>query len=75
MGGAPTTTTARPQPPLSPAEEAVLGSYEQLAAVLAEHGEALPPFARRNAIKALGALWQVANGLDADPGHPYELGV
>lgn len=69
------TTTARPQPALSPAEEAVLACYEQLAGVLAEHGDALPPFARRNAIKALGALWQVANGLDADPGHPYELGV
>ena len=68
-------STARPAPELSAAERAALDCYAQLAAVLAEHGEQLPPFARRNAIKALGALWQVANGLDADPGHPYELGV
>jgi hypothetical protein len=43
--------------------------------VLEKHRDQLPPFAERNAIKALGALWQVANGLDQDPGQVYELGA
>lgn len=67
--------TARPQPGLSEAEGEVLECYRRLAAVIGEHGDDLPPFARRNATKALGALWQVANGLDADPGHRYDLGI
>jgi hypothetical protein len=67
--------TARPAPSLSDAESEVLDCYRRLAEVLGEHGESLPPFARRNSVKALGALWQVANGLDADPGHPYDLGI
>ncbi len=50
-------------------EELMILDAETLAlanaieAVLEEHGEELPPFARRNAVKALAALWQVANGL------------
>lgn len=51
----------------SPGERALVECYETLYAVLEERGEELPPFARRNAIKALAALWQVANGLDAEP--------
>lgn len=51
----------------SPGESALVECYATLHAVLEERGEELPPFARRNAIKALAALWQVANGLDAEP--------
>jgi hypothetical protein len=39
------------------------------------HGDELPPFARRNGLKALAALWQVMNGLDMDPGQLYDVGV
>jgi hypothetical protein len=60
---------------LSPGEKEVLACYEQLRAALAEHGEDLPPFVERNAIKALASLWQVANGLDAHPGQLYDLGA
>lgn len=60
---------------LEPAEQAVLDCYDQLAATLREHGDELPPFAHRNAIKALAALWQVANGLGRQPGQVYELGA
>ena len=59
----------------SAGEQALLEVYERLVAILREHGDELPPFAERNAIKALGALWQVANGLDQDPGQIYELGA
>lgn len=60
---------------LTPAEAAVVDCYRTLERVLREDADGLPPFAERNAIKALGALWQVANGLDQDPGHPYDIGV
>ena len=60
---------------LTAAESAVLDCYLMLEAALSEHGEDLAPFARRNATKALGALWQVANGLQADPGNRYDLGI
>jgi hypothetical protein len=60
---------------ISGAERRLLECYEQLAEVLREHGDELHPFERRNAVKALAALWQVANGLDADPGQLYDLGV
>jgi hypothetical protein len=43
--------------------------------VLDAQRDQLPPFAERNALKALAALWQVANGLDQDPGQLYELGA
>lgn len=51
----------------SPEERALVECYQRLHGILEERGEELPPFARRNAIKALAALWQVANGLDAEP--------
>jgi hypothetical protein len=35
----------------------------------------LAPFERRNALKAVAALWQVANGLDMDPGQIYDIGA
>jgi hypothetical protein len=43
--------------------------------VLQEHRGDLAPFEERNALKALAALWQVANGLDLDPGQLYDVGA
>jgi len=60
---------------LSAAETELVATYEKLLAVLKAHGDELPPFAQRNAIKALACLWQVANGLDMDPGQVYEVGA
>jgi hypothetical protein len=60
---------------LTEAEERLLDCYRDLHRVLEMHGEELPPFARRNATKALAALWQVANGLDMDPDQLYDLGA
>jgi hypothetical protein len=60
---------------LSAAESDLVECYERLAATLREHGKELPPFARSNATKALAALWQVANGLDVEPGQVYDLGA
>ena len=60
---------------LTPGERALADCYEQLKAALQEHADELPPFAARNARKALAALWQVANGLDLDPGQLYDSGV
>ena len=59
----------------SPGERALVECYQDLRGILEERGEELPPFAHRNAIKALAALWQVANGLDAEPGPIDELGA
>ena len=56
-------------------EQELLACYERLRAVLREHGDDLPPFAQRNAIKALAALWQVANGLGLQPGQIYDVGA
>ena len=50
-------------------EQAVVDAYGSLRRALTEHREDLAPFVERNALKALGALWQVMNGLDLDPGH------
>jgi hypothetical protein len=60
---------------ISGGERELLEVYERLRAILEEHGEELPPFARRNAVKALAALWQVANGLGAQPGQVYDVGA
>jgi len=60
---------------ISGGERELLEVYERLRAILEEHGEELPPFAQRNAIKALAALWQVANGLGAQPGQVYDVGA
>jgi hypothetical protein len=63
----PMTTTA--------GEERLLAVYDDLVSVLREHRDELPPFAERNAIKALAALWQIANGLGREPGQVYDLGA
>ena len=60
---------------LGVSETSLVECYEQLAATLRERGDELPPFARANATKALAALWQVANDLDAEPGQLYDVGA
>ncbi len=60
---------------LTAGERQLLEAYEALVATLREHGDALPPFAQRNAMKATAALWQVANGLGTQPGQLYDIGV
>lgn len=60
---------------LTEAEEWLVHTYRHLARALEMYGDELPPFARRNATKALAALWQVMNGLDMDPGQVYDLGA
>ncbi len=60
---------------LNHAEQKLVECYRTLADVLENHRDELAPFEERNAIKALSTLWQVMNGLDQDPGHPYDLGV
>ena len=64
-----------PRTDLTPGEQALAECYRTLEAALREHGEDLAPFERRNALKALAALWQVMNGLDMDPGQLYDLGA
>jgi hypothetical protein len=60
---------------LSEAEAKLVDVYRELHRVIEMHGDELPPFALRNAMKALAALWQVMNGLDMDPGQLYDLGA
>jgi hypothetical protein len=60
---------------LNPAQEELMGCYDTLARVLGDDASGLAPFERRNALKALAALWQVANGLDMDRGQTYHLGA
>jgi len=60
---------------LSEAEERLVCSYRDLHRILEMYRDELPPFAVRNGLKALAALWQVMNGLDMDPGQLYELGA
>jgi len=62
-------------PELNQAQAELIECYNRLARVLADRREELAPFEERNALKALAALWQVANGLDTDPGHLYHLGA
>jgi hypothetical protein len=56
-------------------EQELIEVYDRLAQIVKDHGDELAPFQRANATKALAALWQIANGLDRDPGNVYELGV
>jgi hypothetical protein len=59
---------------LSDSERTLVESYQALVRLLKD-GKDLAPFERRNAMKAVAALWQVVNGLDLDPGNLYEIGV
>jgi hypothetical protein len=60
---------------LNDAEGRLVECYRTLADVLENQRDELPPFAERNASKALAAMWQVVNGLDQEPGQIYHLGV
>jgi hypothetical protein len=60
---------------LNEGERKLVEVYRGLVDVLESHRGDLAPFAERNALKALAALWQVMNGLDQDPGQLYELGA
>ena len=60
---------------LTEGEQRLLECYRQLVATLRENGEELPPYARRNAIKAAAVLWQVANGAGQRPGNIYDAGA
>lgn len=59
---------------LNKSEQSLVECYAAIVKVLKD-GEGLPPFERRNALKAVAALWQIANGLDLDPGNLYEIGA
>ena len=60
---------------LNPAQAELTECYDTLARLVADKGSELAPFERRNALKAIAALWQVANGLDMDRGQIYHLGA
>ena len=59
---------------LSESERTLVECYQGLVRVLRDSTD-LAPFERRNALKAVAALWQVVNGLDLDPGNLYEIGA
>jgi hypothetical protein len=56
-------------------EQRLVECYRSLGQVLADHRGELAPYQERNALKALAALWQIANGLDMEPGQIYHLGA
>jgi hypothetical protein len=60
---------------LNPAQQELMECYDRLARVLGDRSAELAPYEQRNALKALAALWQVANGLDMDRGQTYHLGA
>jgi hypothetical protein len=60
---------------LNEAQRKLVDAYRLLCNILMGHRDELAPFEERNATKALGALWQVMNGLDLDPGQVYDLGA
>jgi nitrate/nitrite-specific signal transduction histidine kinase len=60
---------------LNAAQSELMECYEKLARTIADRRDELAPYEERNALKALSALWQVANGLDMDRGHIYHLGA
>ena len=60
---------------LSQGEGMLVDVYRQLSRIVEMYGDELAPFEKRNALKALAALWQVMNGLDMDPGQLYHVGA
>ena len=68
-------TSIVPPKGLNEAELALVEAYNTLVKTVDESGDDLEPFERRNALKAVAALWQVMNGLDLDPGHLYDIGA
>ncbi len=59
---------------LSASQVALVECYERLVRLLGRSDD-LAPYERRNALKAVAALWQVVNGLDLDPGNLYHVGA
>lgn len=49
--------------------------YSNLEKVLRDHRDELAPFEERNALKAVGALWQIVNGLEVAPYQLYDVGA
>ena len=60
---------------LNAAQQELMGCYNDLVHILKERRAELAPYEERNALKAVAALWQIANGLDMDPGQLYEIGA
>jgi len=60
---------------LNEGELALVETYRTLIKLLRERDEDLAPYQRRNALKAVAALWQVMNGLDLDPDQIYDIGA
>ena len=60
---------------LTEPEAKLVDVYRELHRIVEMRADELPPFALRNATKALAALWQVMNGLDMDPGQLYDAGA
>lgn len=60
---------------LNESQAELVECYDHLARLLADRAGELAPFEKRNALKALAALWQIANGLDMDRGQIYHLGA
>jgi hypothetical protein len=59
---------------LNHSEQTLVECYQSLVRILKE-SDNLAPFERRNALKAVAALWQIVNGLDLDPGNIYDIGA
>jgi len=59
---------------LTESERTLADCYRTLVRILKDSKD-LAPFERRNALKAVAALWQVVNGLDLEPGQIYDLGA
>lgn len=60
---------------LNKAEQTLVETYTTLIKLLRELDDELAPYQRRNALKAVVALWQVMNGLDLDPEQIYDIGA
>ena len=60
---------------LTPTQIELVEVYYKLLDIVQDQGGELSPFEDRNAKKALGCLWQIANGLDMDPGQLYDIDV
>jgi len=60
---------------LTPTQQGLVEVYDNLLSLVRDKGDELNPFEDRNAKKALGCLWQIANGLDMDPGQLYDIDV
>jgi hypothetical protein len=60
---------------LNKAEQTLVETYTTLIKLLRERDDELAPYQRRNALKAVVALWQVMNGLDLDPEQIYDIGA